>query len=250
MPWPLGVLAGIVAFLLIRYGVAAYLATAGGPFLGPLGKQLGGVLAPLAWIVMLGCWAAAVASYAGARRRRKLHDTRRALDSLADISWREFEMLVGESFRRRGYAVVEHGLGGKDGGIDLVVTKDGRRELVQCKQWRRRDVNASTVREMWGLVDHHRADAVHIVSLGGFTADAARFAEGKAIHLVTGRALFEQIRQAQSQPINPAVVVAPPTGDLAPACPTCTRAMVRRRNRRSGEQFWGCSGYPDCKGTR
>lgn len=36
-------------------------------------------------------------------------------------------------------------------------------------------------------------------------------------------------------------------------CPRCGKAMVLRTARkgpRAGEAFWGCSGYPDCKGTR
>lgn len=33
-------------------------------------------------------------------------------------------------------------------------------------------------------------------------------------------------------------------------CPDCNGAMVARTNRQSGEKFWGCKKYPDCKGTR
>jgi four helix bundle suffix protein len=39
----------------------------------------------------------------------------------------------------------------------------------------------------------------------------------------------------------------------APTCPTCGKAMVLRTARKgphAGEQFWGCTGYPECKGTR
>lgn len=248
-PWPVGIVAGIVAFLLIRYGIGAWLSAAGGPLLGPLGLQIGGMMAPLAWIVMLACWVAAAVSWANARRRRTLHDTRSDLDSLAEISWREFEMLVGESFRRRGYEVLENGLGGKDGGIDLIVSRDGRRELVQCKQWKRRQVGAATVREMWGLVDHHGANAVHIVSLGSFTPDALRFAEGKPIHLVTGRELYERISAAQTGEAT-GTSFPPPATNAAPPCPACAGTMVARQNRRTGEQFWGCPDYPRCRGTR
>ena len=41
--------------------------------------------------------------------------------------------------------------------------------------------------------------------------------------------------------------------DGKPACPNCGRPMVLRTARKSqkaGQPFWGCSGYPDCKGTR
>ncbi len=266
-PWQMGILAGIAAFLLIRYGIGAWLSTAGGPLLGSVGQQIGSITAPFAWIVMFACWLAAAVSWANARKRRSLHDTRSDLDSLADISWREFEMLVGESFRRQGYDVLETGLGGKDGGIDLIVSKGGRRELVQCKQWNRRQVGVATVREMWGLVDHHRADAVHVVSVGGFTADAARFASGKPIHLITGPELLDRIRAAQTGAATAFAPAPPPTpatephaGPIetprhanprghTPTCPACAGAMVVRHNRRTREPFWGCARYPQCKGT-
>ncbi|TDK50415.1 helix-hairpin-helix domain-containing protein [Antarcticimicrobium luteum] len=38
-----------------------------------------------------------------------------------------------------------------------------------------------------------------------------------------------------------------------PDCPYCGKPMVKRtarRGRNAGNQFWGCSGYPYCKGTR
>jgi four helix bundle suffix protein len=38
-----------------------------------------------------------------------------------------------------------------------------------------------------------------------------------------------------------------------PACPRCGQPMVRRTAKtgpRAGSQFWGCSKFPDCKGTR
>jgi four helix bundle suffix protein len=37
-----------------------------------------------------------------------------------------------------------------------------------------------------------------------------------------------------------------------PACPVCGQPMILRRARKgpkTGQPFWGCSGYPDCKGT-
>jgi len=39
----------------------------------------------------------------------------------------------------------------------------------------------------------------------------------------------------------------------ATACPLCSQPMVirtARRGARTGAQFWGCSAYPDCTGTR
>jgi len=39
----------------------------------------------------------------------------------------------------------------------------------------------------------------------------------------------------------------------APACPECGRPMTRRRaraGRNAGKEFWGCTGYPECRGSR
>ena len=41
--------------------------------------------------------------------------------------------------------------------------------------------------------------------------------------------------------------------EAAPACPKCGKAMRRRKAQQgphAGQKFWGCSGYPECRGTR
>lgn len=35
-----------------------------------------------------------------------------------------------------------------------------------------------------------------------------------------------------------------------PVCPRCGETMVLRTSRRDNSQFWGCPGYPKCRGTR
>ena len=40
--------------------------------------------------------------------------------------------------------------------------------------------------------------------------------------------------------------------DIIPPCPVCGKMMVVRTaksGKNAGNQFWGCSGYPDCKGV-
>jgi four helix bundle suffix protein len=39
-----------------------------------------------------------------------------------------------------------------------------------------------------------------------------------------------------------------PEDEAAPACPQCGKPMRRRKSAKG--EFWGCSAYPDCKGTR
>jgi len=260
MPWPVGVIAGIAGFIAVRYGVVWWLSDQGGLLARGFSRQSGSIFAPLAWLLLGICWMAALFSWLGARRKRRFLDTRTTLESLTAGGWRRFEQLVGEAFRRQGYSVEETGLGGPDGGIDLILRKDGRRTLVQCKQWKHQQVGVSVVREMAGLLAHHQADAVKIVCVGSYTQDAERFAHGKPIELIGGERLLEMIRAAQWEggtppssqeriepTVGPAAVTAAPTA--APLCPRCGSALVQRINRRTGEGFLGCSQFPKCRGT-
>ena len=41
--------------------------------------------------------------------------------------------------------------------------------------------------------------------------------------------------------------------EAAPVCPECGKPMTRRKARsgkNAGREFWGCTGYPECKGVR
>lgn len=102
--------------------------------------QMGPVITQMLWkslagvgqiIVPIACLAAAVASALKRRERRNL---------------------VGEAFRLQGYRVVETGGGGADGGIDLVLRKDGEKFLVQYKHWKAFKVGVAVIRELYGVM--------------------------------------------------------------------------------------------------
>ncbi|AEQ98715.1 restriction endonuclease [Xanthomonas oryzae pv. oryzicola BLS256] len=260
LPWPLALVAGLIGYFAVRYGIAWWLSQHGGLLAQGLAQQSDALFAPLAWMLLGVCWLAALVSYLGARRRRRFLDTRTSLESLAAGGWRQFEQLVADAFRRQGYSVEETGQGGPDGGIDLILRKDGRRTLVQCKQWKRQQVGVSIVREMAGLLAHHQADAVKIVCSGSYTKDAERFAQGKPIALVDGEQLLGMIRAVQpavaAQPVPLAARVEPVFASIEPtasatiatqSCPRCGSALVERTNRRTSEKFLGCSRFPRCR---
>lgn len=120
------------------------------------------------------------------------------LSTIRDLSWRGFEELVGEAYRRQGYSVIENSGQGADGGVDIVVRKDGETILVQCKQWKARKVGVRTVREMFGLLNAQGANEAHVVTVGSFTHEAKEFAADKPIRLIDGLRLLEQVLAAQS----------------------------------------------------
>ena len=260
MPWPVGIVLGIIGYAMVRYGIGWFFTSSNNPVLHAMGEPIeGAAWAPIAWVVLGICWLGALLSFIGSAKRKRLLETQTGLDSLRAMRWREFEMLVGEAFRRQGYAIEETGLGGADGGIDLILRKDGKTTLVQCKQWRTQRVDVKVVREMFGLLTHHGAAAVKIVAVGDYTADAQRFAEGKPIELIHGEALLKTVREVQTptalkQTIPPNIPLvaakAEPPHSAKPVCLKCGTEMVLRSNRQTQDNFWGCMNYPTCRSTR
>ena len=72
-------------------------------------------------------------------------------------------------------------------------------EFVQCKQWKIFKVGVKTVREMFGVMAHEKADRVIIVASGTYTDDAVAFAKGKPILLIDGKALVKLIRSVKGE---------------------------------------------------
>jgi restriction system protein len=172
---------------------------------------------------------------------------------IASLSWQDFETLVGEGFRHRGFEVTERGGAGPDGGVDLALTKGHERFLVQCKQWRARQVSVSVVRELYGVMAAERVAAGYVVTSGTFTKDAKEFAAGRNIELMDGKVLEALLRDGRSAATArvPKNTVIPPA-KAAPTCPKCKTPMVARTAKKGsnvGSSFWGCAQYPKCRHT-
>ena len=206
------------------------------PVLPSLAVPFAGLLLLIALISAFNSW-----------RKGTLLESQRGIETLRGISWLEFEELVGEAYRRRGYAVAETGGGGADGGVDLVLRKGSERLLVQCKHWKVQKVSVKVVRELFGVVSAEGATGGILISSGTYTQEAKEFARTNGIELVDGTQLMRLIAEVQR---NPKVVASVENSNL---CPICGAEMVLRTARKganAGNKFWGCSTYPGCKGTR
>ncbi|QEA12759.1 restriction endonuclease [Comamonas flocculans] len=262
LPWWVGVILAILAYVLLHRFAVGQVAvgvsmnqignTAAAHLLGALAFW-GQYLVPLIFL------AAALASALKRRRRQGLVASA-AADSgganLRALAWRDFELLVGEAFRMRGYTVIETGGGGADGGVDLRLVKGRETFLVQCKHWKAFKVPVQVARELFGVMAAEGAAGGFVVTSGAFTSEALAFVKGCNIELIDGPKLKAMIDAAlptlgdrtQDQPA--ATSAATPS---VPPCPRCSSPMVKRVSRRgehAGEMFWGCSTYPKCRGTR
>lgn len=268
LPWYVGVILALAGYLLLHRIAIAPFPSALGP--GEVGNAMvGAVGRGLAtggqYIVPILCLAGAAISAWRRHARRSLMDnvTRSdAPDILDDMSWREFEMLVGEGFRLQGYQVAENFEAGPDDGIDLTLRKNGEKYLVQCKQWRAFKVGVPVVRELYGVMTAKGAVGGFVVTSGRFTPEAEAFASGRNLRLLDGPQLHRLLKQARgSASARPddgnragqATNAAPQAAKTAaPSCPRCAQPMVRRTARKganAGQEFWGCSSYPRCRGT-
>jgi restriction system protein len=222
------------------------------------------------YILPLICLVGAVVSAVRRSKRKALITdvaTSKARQPLEGITWKEFEILVGEAFRLQGYQVAENHAGGPDGGIDLVLRKGNEKFFVQCKQWKAFTVGVAVVRELYGVMAAERAVGGFVVTSGRFTKDAEEFANGRNVELIDGPKLMTMIRTAQAArksqanvpgqatpapaPANP--ILAPSPKQATPTCLICSKAMMQRTAKKganAGQAFWGCTGYPSCRGTR
>lgn len=243
--------------------------------LGPaIAGQLYGVLAMIGQYLVPAAFVlgAVVSAIGRAKRKALLEETATATSSGAakSLSWREFEMLVGEMFRNKGFSVKETAKG-PDGGVDLELRKAGELSLVQCKNWRATKVGVGVVRELFGVMAARGAVHAYVVTTGVFTSEARKFAQGRNISLIDGQAVEREIRRQAKTKSNvtsikearrrqvsnveqksTAQVPSVESSAKVPQCPKCGGQMIRRVARRganAGKAFWGCSKFPKCRGT-
>ncbi|MCC5789796.1 MAG: restriction endonuclease [Opitutales bacterium] len=248
-PWWIAASLAVIFFIAMRWIIPAF------PMEEPLLQLVSQAAEMFAPYALIGFMVLAFFSWIHSFRKRKLLAQQDSLESLKQLSWKEFEFLVSEAYRQKGYEVEESLGGGADGGVDLIFRKDGQKTLVQCKRWKTRTVGAPIVREIYGLMVSEGADRATVVISGRFTQEAKKFAEGKPLDLVNGEALLDLIKSVQT-PEKKADSLpkqeVDPLPETAKVCGRCGAEMVKRTARKgpnTGQSFWGCSTYPKCRHT-
>jgi hypothetical protein len=163
--WMSGIIAGVV-YVGLRWVLPSI------EFNNLVLKSLAAATPQAAWFFALLFLIPGLVSFLKRKERQHLLDTRSDLVSIRKLSWSDFELLIGEAFRRQGYAVEERGGNAPDGGVDLVLRKDGQKTLVQCKHWKTQQVGVSIVRELLGVVTAQSAIGGIVVTAGDYTAEA------------------------------------------------------------------------------
>ncbi len=106
----------------------------------------------------------------------------------------EFERAAAEAFRRAGFEVEETG-GIGDGGVDLIVSRNGFRAVGQVKhRTSGRPVTVHGLRELHGVREDRGVAGAVFVSSSGFTVEARHYAKRHGIWLVTLNGLKDVAR--------------------------------------------------------
>lgn len=144
----------------------------------------------------------------------------------------EFEEYIADLFSRLGYKSEKVGAS-HDGGIDVILKKDGEVGYIQCKKFITREVPVGAVRDFYGaFVGRLASSKGYFVTTNKFTLEAIKFAEDKPIELVDYFKLIKYIKLADKNNI----------------CPKCGGALIEREGKFG--KFYGCSNYPKCDFTR
>lgn len=164
-----------------------------------------------------------------------------AIEMLRNLSWKDFEFLVSEYFKRQGYVAYLIDAQGADGGVDIRLQRDGNLFLVQCKHYQAWRVSVQVVRELYGVMAAEKAQGGFVIATGRFTGDALAFAQNKEITLIDGKQLGVLLQD------DLGVLPTRDAGSQKESCPKCGSRLVRRNGSRG--VFLGCSAFPKCRYT-
>lgn len=236
LPWWGALLLALAVFLFVAHFLPRTV-------LGPLAQALQPAFAMAGYLLAGACVMGAFLAFIVRLKQKLLYRGQRSLDQIRALRWKDFEHLMAEAFRREGFTanVTEPG---PDGGIDLILTKDGKRWLVQCKQWRSRRLGVKPVRELAGVAAAAEVEGAIFVCSGDYTSEARAFAQRAGVRLIDGNAIARMMDVEDGR--SPAASV-----DLD--CPRCGNELVNRVARngsRKGAGFLGCASFPRCRYTR
>ncbi|WP_234352851.1 restriction endonuclease [Streptomyces sp. NRRL B-1140] len=137
----------------------------------------------------------------------------RAVPDWFALSPTEFEYAVAELCRKDGCTRVQAIGGAGDLGADVVAyTPDGRKVVIQCKQYRGKVASPDLQRFAGTVFNIHHADVAVLVTTGTVTAPAARLAKASGIEIVHADRLDRWADGRDQPPWHHSRTLLPPEG--------------------------------------
>ncbi len=112
----------------------------------------------------------------------------------------EFEKEVGLLFEKHGFSSkVTKGSG--DGGIDILLVRDKKHYVVQCKRYATK-VGPAPVRDLYGTMISENHFGAFLVCPSGFSEKAFEFAKGKNIQFIGLKRIMEMVLSNEKSNLN------------------------------------------------
>jgi len=172
--------------------------------------------------------------------------SRLTLETLQKLEWRRVEELSELYFNRLGWQARRSAVGA-DGGVDVLLSKDGQSKpsaCVQCKQRSNELIGVKFLREFYGVMVADGFTEGFYVTTSRFSSDAVEFAKGKSITLIDAEDLVRRVSALPDD--QQAEIVRRVFRDdyMTPTCPSCDVKLIVRG---TDHPFWGCRNYPRCR---
>jgi restriction system protein len=166
---------------------------------------------------------------------------------LGEMDWFQFEKLIEMVYAAQKCPVTRRGGAKADGGIDLIVEKNGAKVAVQCKHWKSWKVGVRNIRELKGAMTIENMQKGVLVTIVGYTEEARTLAEEQGIALLDQGKLLDLIDQAE---LRHNEAFAKNLLDDTKYCPRCDVPLVLRTAEKGinrGNRFWACPRFPKCR---
>jgi restriction system protein len=163
------------------------------------------------------------------------------------MDWFQFEKLMEICYQAHGYRVIRRGGARADGGIDLLIEKDGTSAAVQCKHWKSWKVGVRNVRELKGAMSIENIPKGILVTVVGYSEEAQQLGRKQGIALLNVERLADLIEAAglaSNEQFTKNLY------DETKYCPKCEKRLVQRiaeKGPNRGKPFWVCPGFPQCR---
>jgi len=116
---------------------------------------------------------------------------RSGIAEIDKMEGRQFEKYLGHLFRMQGYTAEVTQASG-DYGADLVITKGGRKIVVQAKRYKN-NVGLKAVQEIFTAMNHYKAAEAWVVTNSDYTEQAYTLARSNGVKLINRNQLIEMI---------------------------------------------------------
>ena len=115
------------------------------------------------------------------------------LGKMRAMSWDNFSAIIGEAFKRDGYAVAP----ATGDAADFEATRNNRMALVSCKRWKVAQTGIGPLRDLYEAKKAREAQDCIYVAAGGFTDNARDFALKNSIRLVSDGELAQLVARVE-----------------------------------------------------